>query len=43
VSPRTLRRRIADGDIRAYRVPPRLIKLDAADVEALLEPIPIAA
>jgi excisionase family DNA binding protein len=39
-SPRTIRRRIAEGELRAYRTGPRLIKIDAADVEALLKPIP---
>jgi excisionase family DNA binding protein len=41
-SPRTVRRRIADGQLRAYRNGPRLIAIDLADVEALLQPIPSA-
>lgn len=41
-SPRTVRRRVAEGTLKAYRVGPRLIKIDAADVDALLRPIPTA-
>jgi excisionase family DNA binding protein len=41
-SPRTVRRRISEGTLRAYRVGPRLVKIDLADVEALLRPIPSA-
>ncbi len=40
VSERTLRRRIADGSLPAYRVGPRSIRVKAVDVEALAEPIP---
>lgn len=39
VSIRTLRRRIADGSLTAYRVGPQLIRLDPAEVDALLNPI----
>jgi excisionase family DNA binding protein len=42
VHTRTIRRRIADGQLRAYRLGPRLVKVAAADVEALLTPIPTA-
>ncbi len=40
VSERTLRRRIADGTLPAYRIGPRAIRVKAVDVEALAEPIP---
>lgn len=40
VSTRTLRRRIADGTLIGYRVGPRLIKVDPADVDALIKRIP---
>lgn len=41
VSPDTIRRRIADGTLPAYRVGPKLIRVDAADVDARLRrPIP---
>ena len=40
VHPRTIRRRIADGTIRGYRVG-RLVKVDLAECdERLLQPIP---
>lgn len=41
VTTRTIRRRIADGSLRAYRIRnSRLIRLNEADVRGLLEPIP---
>lgn len=40
VSRDTIRRRIADGSLPAYRMGPRLIRLDPADVDALLRPVP---
>ena len=44
VSPRTIRRRIADGAITAYRSGPRLIRVDPAEVDAaLLRIIPTAS
>ncbi len=42
VSARTLRRRIADGSLRAYRLGPRIIRLDAAEVDRLMVPVPTA-
>jgi excisionase family DNA binding protein len=42
VHPRTVRRRIAEGALTAYRVGPHLIRLDADEVDALLRPIPAA-
>lgn len=41
VHPRTLRRRIAEGKLTAYRVG-HLIRLDPREVDALLRPIPTA-
>ena len=40
VHPSTLRRRIADGQLPAYRVGPKLLKVDIEDVEALIRPVP---
>lgn len=39
VSIRTLRRRIADGVLPAYRTGPRLIRLDPADLMTMIEPM----
>lgn len=39
VHPRTIRRYIAAGRLRAYRVGPRLLKVDLADLDALLMPV----
>ena len=39
VSVRTLRRRIAAGQLRAYRSGPRIIRLDPKDVDRLLVPM----
>lgn len=38
VNYRTIRRWIAAGRLNAVRVGPKLLKVDAADVEALLQP-----
>lgn len=43
VSYRTVRRWIAAGRINAVRVGPRLIKVDAADLDAFLQPVGGAA
>lgn len=40
VNPRTIRRRIADGTLNAYRLGPRLIRIDLDEVDAWLRPIP---
>lgn len=40
--PRTLRRRVADGSLPAYRFGPRLIYVRKSDVDALFERIPTA-
>lgn len=39
ISPRTCRRWIAGGLIRAHRLGPRLIRIDRASVEALAKPV----
>ncbi len=41
VNPRTIRRRIAEGRLTAYRFGPTLIRLDPAEVDGLLRPIPV--
>lgn len=38
VDPRTIRRYIAAGRLPAYRIGPRLIKIDAADLAKLVRP-----
>lgn len=43
VHPRTIRRRIADGTITAYRFGPRILRVDLDEVEAALRPIPTAS
>lgn len=43
ISHRTLRYWIAEGRLTAYRVGPRLVRLDAREVDALVEPIPTVA
>ncbi|MFN8097752.1 MAG: excisionase family DNA-binding protein [Dermatophilaceae bacterium] len=42
LSTRTLRRRIAAGDLVAYRSGPRVIRLDPDDVDRLMVRIPTA-
>lgn len=42
VADKTIRRRISDGSLTAYRMGSRLIRLDAAEVDELLRPIPTA-
>jgi excisionase family DNA binding protein len=42
LSTRTIRRRIRDGDLHAYRVGPRSIRVRPDDLENLLRPIPNA-
>ena len=39
-NPRTLRRRIAEGALEAFRFGPRTIRLDADAVDLLMSPIP---
>lgn len=40
VTERTIRRYIAEGQLRGYRLGRRALRLDQADVDALLRPIP---
>jgi excisionase family DNA binding protein len=40
VHARTVRRYITSGRIQGYRVGPRLVKIDAADIDKLMRPIP---
>lgn len=40
VHPNTIRRHVAAGRLPAVRVGPRLLRVDAADVEALAQPVP---
>lgn len=40
VSEKTLRRRIAAGDVRGYRVGSRLVRVDMNELDALASPIP---
>lgn len=42
VSERTLRRRIAEGSLRAYRVGPRSIRVSVEDLNELARRIPSA-
>lgn len=42
VHPRTIRRYIAAGDLPAYRIGTRHIRVRTSDVDALLTPIPTA-
>lgn len=39
VHPRTIRRWISQGRIRAYRVGPRLIKVDLAELNRVVQPV----
>lgn len=41
-SPKTIRRRIADGTLTGYRMGPRLIRVDLDEVDAALRPIATA-
>ena len=43
-STRTIRRRIAEGSIRAYKMPgtSRLIRIDLDELDAALKPVPSA-
>lgn len=40
VSDRTIRRYIADGRLTGYRMGPRLVKVDLAELDTLPRPIP---
>jgi excisionase family DNA binding protein len=43
VNVKTIERRIADGTLPAYRVGPHVVRLRAADLEQLAQPIPTVA
>jgi excisionase family DNA binding protein len=43
VNPRTIRRMIARGQLTGYRFGDRLIRLDQAEVDSLMRPIPTVA
>lgn len=43
VSPKTIRRRIADGSLTGYRFGPRIIRVDLDEVESLFTRMPTAA
>ena len=43
VDPRTIRRWISEGRLTAYRVGPRLIKIDVAELDKLVRPVGGAA
>lgn len=40
ITDRTLRRMIAAGDLPAYRLGKKMLRVDMADLDALLRPIP---
>jgi len=42
VAPKTIRRYIAAGRLNGYRMGPRLIRVDLAELDELLRPIPTA-
>ncbi|MFT3832867.1 MAG: helix-turn-helix domain-containing protein [Micropruina sp.] len=42
VHPRSIRRRIASGDLPGYRFGPRVLRVSRSDVQALLRRIPAA-
>lgn len=39
LDPSTIRRHIKNGRLKAYRLGPRLIKIDPAELDKLIEPI----
>ena len=40
LSVKTLRRRVADGTLTAYRVGPRTLRIDLDELDAALRPVP---
>jgi excisionase family DNA binding protein len=38
--PRTIRRRIAAGELKAYKFGPAMLRVDPDEVDALLRPLP---
>ena len=43
MNPRSIRRYIAEGILPGYRVGTKLVRVDQADVDSLIRPIPAAA
>lgn len=43
ITDRTLRRMIAAGKLPAYRLGPRLLRIDVADLDALMRPVPVGS
>lgn len=41
ISPKTVRRRIADGSLTAYRLGPKLPRIDLAELDQLLRPVTV--
>lgn len=41
-NPKTIRRRIADGTLTAYRFGPRMLRVDLDELDRLLRPVPTA-
>jgi len=39
ISAKTLRRRIAAGELRAYRNGPRILRLDPQDIDRVMRPL----
>ncbi|YAL82844.1 helix-turn-helix domain-containing protein [Dermacoccaceae bacterium W4C1] len=39
-SPKTIRRRIADGSLTGYRFGPRVLRVDLNELDAAMRPIP---
>lgn len=42
VTPKTIRRWISDGRVTGYRLGPRLLRVDRAELDQLVEEIPTA-
>lgn len=42
VTPLTIRNWVAAGTLKAYRIGPRVIRIDLAEADSLLQPIPTA-
>ncbi|GAB2683593.1 excisionase family DNA binding protein [Barrientosiimonas humi] len=40
LSPKTIRRRIADGTLTGYRLGPRVLRVDLDELDRALRPIP---
>lgn len=42
VSPKTIRRMVARGELTAYRVGPKILRIDAEELDAVLRRVPSA-